>query len=216
MNIKINKDQFNHLMTYSIEEYVFGSKLYGTDNENSDTDILVIYKCPIAWKKYINTLPNFHMFQYDDCENNKQFIFTTEDQFVKNQQSGDAIVNSELILFSPNNSDEYKLERCRTYKVIKAFLGFAKRDANNKRYFHANRCLYIASQLLDRKVPCLEDVKYMHSLNNKPIMSLINNFRDKANQLYDAGMLPLYYVPKVEDELLQILLDSNNIKEFKY
>ena len=61
-------------MTYSIEEYVFGSKLYGTDNENSDTDILVIYKCPIAWKKYINTLPNFHMFQYDDCENNKQFI----------------------------------------------------------------------------------------------------------------------------------------------
>jgi hypothetical protein len=36
------------------------------------------------------------------------------------------------------------------------------------------------------------------------------------NEMYDKGEINKYFIPRHTDPLYQQLLDSNNIKEFKY
>ena len=40
--------------------------------------------------------------------------------------------------------------------------------------------------------------------------------RERANSMYEKQELQNYYIPQVDDDLLQIMLDANNKREFKY
>ena len=214
MNIKIDNDAFIYLNHRVNEKYIFGSRMYGTASEDSDTDVLCIYTPPSAWLE-INYYPNNHMFQYDDIGNNTQYIFTTIDQFWRNQTSGDSAINTEILLFTDMIADEDKLNYCRTYKVIKSFLGFAKRDMGDKnKNFHVNRCLYIAEELINNRLPELEHIKTLKGseVNREKEREL----REKLNNMFNAGEIESYYIKPVRNELFKLLLNSNNIKEFKY
>lgn len=226
MNIKINKEQFERLYEHKEEEYIFGSQLYGTAREGSDTDILVVYDSESVFIDSIPIrvlgLPNIHQFQYDDEENNRQYIFTDSIQFAKNMQSGDSTINAEIMMFMDETVQE-DIHIFRTFKIIKAFIGFAKRDLRYKKKgyeAHVARGLYIADSLIHNTLPTLEGVReVMVESSNLPVTlyeRIQKTLRQKVNKMYDDGEIPLYCIPKTDDDLLNLLLQSNNTKEFKY
>ena len=230
MNIKISKSDFIRLYTNRLSEVIIGSKLYGVDDEDSDTDILVFVEFPRSWN--LEGYPNYHQSHYDNIKNNTQYIFTDTAQFWMNQRSGDSTINSDVILFSDYidtslYTDKYKLALCRTQKVIKAYLGFAKRDIkmiNDKRkknkVFHATRSLYCADRLLDNELPTLKDIQDYSVMKNPYTVEELKDWeaslRLELRRLFDAKELKKYHVPRVPDTLYQQLLDANNITEFKY
>lgn len=149
MNIKITKEQHLRLCELEFKEYIFGSHLHGTNNINSDKDILRVIKDNIIFNNS-NTLgkylPNVHIFQYDDIENNTQYVYMTEYQFWCNLFSGDGHIQADIILLT--DYFENPLFLCRTYKIIKGYLGLVKRDLkyygkNKKKQLHCIRGLYI-------------------------------------------------------------------------
>jgi len=69
--------------------------MYGTDNENSDTDILHIY---VQTKEESNSFVKFqnhHQLQFK--KDNVDYIFTDIFTFLKNLMSGDSTINFEVI-----------------------------------------------------------------------------------------------------------------------
>ncbi|MCU0329313.1 MAG: hypothetical protein MUE53_10005, partial [Chitinophagales bacterium] len=130
MNIIFSEEEHLFLQSQIIQTIIFGSRLYGSHNESSDTDKLCIYKTSDI--ELHSGLPNIHQFQFKDKDNNIDYIYCSELQFWKNLLSGDSTINADIVLFT----DLYpsKLEICRTYKTIKAYLGFAKRDLQKKEF----------------------------------------------------------------------------------
>jgi hypothetical protein len=222
MNIKITSEEFTLLKDDIIKTYVVGSKLYGTDNINSDEDILVIYETIGESDIYY---PNQHQLQYDDLDNNRQYILTTERQFFKNLFSGDSTINLDVILFYDDYNDEQKINISRTYNIIKSLLGFAKRDirflkSGKSKLFHVERGLYCAEKLLNNELPDLTEIGKL-SLNNetKYLLDKCNLLRTKMNNLFESNELTLY--PKnpichVVSSIEKKLIESNNKKEFRY
>ena len=221
MNIKITKQEHELLEEFEYDEFIFGSKLYGTDNDRSDTDIIRIFtpQKDTEWLETSIMYPNIHQFQYDDKKNQVQYTWTYKMQFLKNLISGDSIVNAEVSIFSL----DIPLEYVYTYNIIKAFLGFAKRDIKNQKMFHARRCLYIAESLLNKELPTLDGVKTLvneknPSINFKQLREVQDLLREQLNDTYDKGRIPRYYVEPTAsgDMMLDKLLKANNIKEFRY
>jgi len=66
MNIIINKQEKEQLDSIVLRNFEIGSHLYGTNNENSDLDILSIYSTPEI--ELYSSLPNYHQFQHKDIE----------------------------------------------------------------------------------------------------------------------------------------------------
>lgn len=221
MNIKINKEENEYMKEMLVKTQIFGSRLYGTHTKDSDHDIMCFYAPGIEWSVQMCTYPSQHQFQYDDVENNTQYVWTTLTQFWQNVYSGDSTINSDIILFS-NIFKVDKLKTLRCYKVIKAYLGFAKRDLKNpkgkNKLFHAERGLYIAKCLMNNKLPSLDYIKSMKGNDNDPffLRNMERVLREKCNKMYEHGELETYSIPDVEDPMLQKLLDSNNTKEFRY
>jgi predicted nucleotidyltransferase len=229
MNIKISKEEHEYLNEHLIESFVIGSHLYGTQNENSDMDVLCIYDNEHLMSispEICNYLPNYHQFQYDDTENNKQYIWTSKEQFFKNLFSGDSTINADVIMFY--ESLHNRLQICRTYKVIKAFIGFANRDLKDikkkNKLFHAHRSLYCASMLLRNELPTLEDIKHIaeQPYDVAFLREWNKNLRELCNELYEKGHLEMYCIPAMpksltpQNKLLNSLVYANNTKEFKY
>lgn len=226
MNIKISKEEFEKLLSYESDRGVIGSRLYGTQNEDSDTDILITYELPKEWSNIWFGHYTHHQFQYDCKESNTQYILTEVAQFYKNLIDGDSTINADVLMFDKDIdlSDEEKLSYLNSYKVIKAFLGFVKRDikkwnGRNKK-FHANRGLYTVSCLLKGELPKLEEIQRFGRgeglLDKEGCEKLEKELREELNLLFQNKELSLYYVPKVEDTLFQKLLDSRNVTEFRY
>jgi|WetSurMetagenome_2_1015567.scaffolds.fasta_scaffold84883_2 hypothetical protein len=229
MNLKISKGEHEYLMEHRLRAYTVGSHLYRTNKEGSDEDILCIYDNKHLMSispEICNYLPNYHQFQYDDTENNKQYIWTTLEHFYKNLFSGDSTINADVAMFYPIGYDPLRL--CRTYKVIKAFIGFANRDLKNinkgNKLFHAHRSLYCASMLLRDELPNLDDI-YFISQNPYDVDFLREwnkNLRELCNELYEKGHIEMYYIPAMPkslmpyNTLLNKLVYANNTKEFKY
>jgi hypothetical protein len=222
MNIKINKSQAQFILdTYAISTSKIGSHLYGVQRTNSDTDYLVLYKSfhETADMHY----PNFHQFQWDDTENNAQYIFSSERQFWKNLFSGDSTINADVILFSDGKyNDAEKLNITRTFNIIKAFLGFAKRDIKQikgkNKIFHINRGLYCAESLLENRLPLLSKFIFNESSVEK-LAEREAELRARCNIMLEKNELTLYPkmpVIQTENELEKLLIDANNIKEFRY
>lgn len=231
MNIKINEEQHKYLQSITIVRYEFGSKLYGFEDENSDTDIFCIFKMDRLnpW----DFLPNNHQFQYKDTETNTDYIYSTEIQFNRNLFSGDSVINTELCIVH----DLFMKPYLRTYKVIKALLGYAKRDILNykktkstKRLMFAYKSLYLANAILFNLSIDKESIKgYLNSIELKDshiAECLYENISSQLQEEFNNNKISKYIFvePKdnlreedrVEAELLILLLNSNNIKEFKY
>lgn len=223
MNLKINKDQADFILNgYKQKQYLIGSHMYGTQKENSDKDYLVVYKSFHENADFY--YPNFHQFQWDDVDNNTQYVFSSERQFWKNLFSGDSTINADVIFFADDTySVEEKLNITRTFNIIKAFIGFAKRDMKllNKgknKLFHINRGLYCAECLLDNRLPVLDGFNFTESsLENlskreAELRAITNNLLEK-NEL---TLFPKQAMMQSENELENMLVASNNIKAFYY
>jgi hypothetical protein len=225
MNLKITKEQFQRLRQYTTSEYIFGSKMYKTDTSNSDTDILLIIDDIFESSNYY---PNIHCFQFDDIENNKQWMIATKNTFNKNLLSGESNIFGEIVLFSDVKEFPDKLLSCRSYKIIKGFIGRAKfdlkllgtsKDKKNNKSFHISRCLYVAECLLEGKLPVLEDIGCYSNISKDELQTKEIQLRTKCNSMFESDELSMYPILKFDGvitELESMLVESNNTKEFRY
>lgn len=157
MNIHIKDEKlFDSIRENSIFEIEIGSSMYQLKNDNSDTDVLIIYINPISCRTSFNS---HHQLQFK--KNGTDYILTTLEQFVMNILSGDSTINYEVLCSSqfqnafPELSDALS---CYNYKVIKSYLGMAKRDLktirkkyNNKTASHFLRGLMFSEQMILRQ-----------------------------------------------------------------
>ena len=225
MNIKITKEDTYFISDSVRHSYIIGSQLYGIAKKDSDLDYLIIYKS--FHEKADLIYPNYHQFQWDDSEYNIQYIFTSERAFWKNLLSGDSSINADVILFYDDYNNSEKLNICRTYNIIKSFIGFARRDIKNykagkgkNKLFHIERGLYCAEALLNNELPDINEFKLFRNDNIDTLEKAEKILRETCNKLFEQNDLTMY--PKnpilypINNKLEQLLVDSNNIKEFKY
>jgi hypothetical protein len=171
-------------------------------------------------------LPNIHSYQFDDNKNNTQYVLMTERQFYYNLFSGDGNMVADVVLLS--GGFEEPLFLCSGYKVIKGYLGVARRDLklhgnNDKKKFHALRSMYMAEKLMEKELPTVGGIQLLYknyagcylpsteTLNKKQ-----NNLRGRLNDMLNKGEIDMYPHFREGQELIQIVVDTNNIKEFKY
>ena len=228
MNIKITQKQHLEFEQYGYKEYVFGSHLFKTTTEKSDIDYIRVI--PDAIYNQFSTLgrflPNFNTWQYDDIENNSQYVWMTETQFYTNLFSGDGHIISDVVLLS--GQFENPLFLCRTYKIIKGYLGLVKRDLkyfdkNEKKRIHCIRGLYTAECLLDNRIPNIDYIGLITSVSDRlaeqdrlSIADKLDMFRNRMNAMYEKNELTLYPVFEEGIDVLNMLVNSNNMKEFTY
>lgn len=234
MNIKISQEEHNELVNkyYSGKQVVFGSRLYGSHTEDSDTDIMMFYDLPISYNDMFKAYPNNHQFQYDDVENKTQYIWTCYSQFYMNMNKGDSTINADIMLFSDFFTDDKKLKiaACRTYKILKAYLGFAKRDLKQgsiKKINHAHRGLTTVQALINGEIPSVNHFKFITDVDisvelKKRLKSELlikqEELRVELNLLYEQDKINLYNteLAKGLPKIWTKLIESNNIKEFRY
>lgn len=223
MNIKINEEEYLELGLYIENSYVIGSRLYNTHTEDSDYDILYIIK---PFLKSDNYYPNWHQFQYDSEDGTRQNMFTTKERFYRNLFSGESTINADIIMFTDFDdlSPSEKLNYCRTYNVIKAFLGFAKRDLNRynsgkNKHFHAARSIYCAEKLMNNELPKLEELSKYVSLTLDELFSKCASLRIRCNYMMnnkELTMFPKELIFEPKSSLERKIMEANNILEFKY
>lgn len=223
MNVKITKELHDYLCFQNYKEYIFGSQLHGIATENSDSDYVRVISDAFydEFKTKAAYLPNIHSWQHD-LDERTQYVWMTETQFYRNLFSGDGNMIADIVLLSGQFDDSLFL--CRTYKIIKGYLGVAKRDLklhgnNEKKRFHAYRSLYMASTLMDGKMPSVKEIKALKQ-DALPDKEALNNreseLRSILNDILNKGEIDMY--PKFEEgnKLVQVLVETNNIREFKY
>lgn len=222
MNVKINKDEHNYLCSLNYKEYLFGSKLHGINSIDSDEDYIRVIDNSFYdnFSSLGKFLPNIHSWQYDD--DNKQYVWMTERQFYHNLFSGDGNMIADVVLLS--GEFENALFLCRTYKIIKGYLGVAKRDLKlhghiEKKRFHAMRSLYMANKLMLNELPTTSDIvdlKNSKLSTRDELFDIEDEFRISLNNMLNDGRIDM--VPKFieTNPLAQIMINCNNIREFKY
>lgn len=227
MNLKITQEQHNYLeQNYDYKEYLFGSQLHGIANKESDFDYVRVIPDDFYFEfgTLARFLPNIHSWQFDDEDT--QYVWMTETQFYHNLFSGDGNMIADIVLLSGEFNDSLFL--CRTYKIIKAYIGVAKRDLrlhgeSDKKKFHALRSIYMAESLIGNHIPTVEAIQllyknyggcYLPSLET--LKDKEQTLREKINNMLNKGEIDLY--PKFTEEasLAQLMSSSNNLKEFKY
>lgn len=226
MNVKITEKQHKELCKYDYEEYLFGSRLHGIATSESDYDYVRVI--PDSFYDNFTTLakyfPNIHSWQYDG-ENNAQYVWMTETQFYKNLFSGDGNMIADIVLLSDKWGQAEALKMCRTYKVIKGYLGVGKRDLklhgnNEKKRFHSWRSIYMALTLLRKQVPSKEGIQNLKKYRlpkKEELFELEKQYREELNSLLNKGEIDMYpNYDETHNSLVQTMVDSNNIREFKY
>ena len=213
MNIHIeDKEIFEELKRISIHKVEIGSRMYKTNNEESDTDILYIPS-----SDEINSISSSH-HQYQFKEDGVDHIFTDIFTFIKNSLNGDSTINFEVINDSSLiGSDlewlsKYK-KYFRNYKILRGYLGRARKDLKQmksksnvkemtKKLSHGIRSYESAKQVLSNTFDSsCED--YRETLigsrllyNKRTIQDVAREYeqkisvlREKVNSLLDSGEL---------------------------
>ena len=224
MNVKINKKLHDELCKLEYKEYIFGSHLHGIATEASDRDFIRVVRDDFyeRFSSLAKYYPNIHSFQYDDVDSNSQYVWLTKKQFYHNLFSGDGNMIADVVLLSGEFEDALHLTR--TYKIIKAYLGVAKRDLKmhpncKKKRFHARRSLMMAWALMSGELPKVSTIKLLKILPEKTTRELLDRekrYRVILNSKLDSGLITHYPVMKESDTLAQVMADCNNIREFKY
>lgn len=231
MNVKINKQQHEYLCKHysDYNEYLFGSHLHGIATEESDKDVIRVISNDFYDEFNISKatfLPNIHSFQYDDSENNMQVAWMTERQFWYNLWSGDGNMIADVVILSGHWDEPTIKLYTFTYKVIKGYLGVAKRDLklhpkSDKKRFHAWRSLKFASILLNGGIPTVSDIIKLkdEEVPSNSYMSLAESeIRAKLNVMLDRGDIRHYpeFAGFENNSLVKLMIESNNIREFRY
>ncbi len=168
MNIKKNiikdKELFDNLMKATFVKVEVGSKMYGLEHKDSDTDLLCIYNTS---KRELNMFDRSHhqiQFKVDGVD----YLFINIHSFLSNTVSGDSTINFEVInskkLLGSELDFLYKYrEYFYNYKIIRSYLGLARRDlkrididgktefGKNKKIAHAYRGLNTAVKIYNIK-----------------------------------------------------------------
>ena len=245
MNIHFKNTELKKQLEESkIEKFIIGSVLYGTQDEDSDEDFLIIYN--EGNKNNFSFLWEHHQLQFK--ENNCDYIFTTLQNFIRNILTGDSTINFEL-LFSKQVRDSslnflYKLRHFFIgYNVMNSYIGLAKRDLKfakkilktgnqkelKKRISHVFRGVMIAEDLVEGntyKQPSSSFLRYIRgsgfSLKEKKkrILDLegrILQVKQKLNKRLEKGKIARTMRAqdlKVLDGKVRTFLDGQNKKEF--
>jgi hypothetical protein len=130
---------------------------------------------------------------------------------------------ADIVILSGEWNDVLFLTR--TYKIIKGYLGVAKRDlklhgTNPKKQFHALRSLYMAKTLMENKLPTVDDIiklkENSKDLNKDVLWNEEQELRNKLNDMLNNGKIDFYPRFDEKDDLVLTMINSNNIREFKY
>lgn len=224
MNIHIkNKELFEKLQSASLASGRFGSFLYKTNDEFSDSDIHYVYTTSVP--ELNSFLKSHHHLQWK--ENGVDHIFVNLHTFLSNLIKGDSAVLFELI-----HSESFKdtslgfIYEMRNsfinYAIIRAYLGFARRDCQFyhrkqthrdqlKALGHIHRGYFFAKSLMNKDFKLVDDdflkvfseIKLLGEkdfkakkefLNNG--QELVTNLREELNQRFNNNTLNL---PKYMD-----------------
>jgi len=166
MNIKKDivkdKELFDNLMKATFVKAEVGSRMYGLEHENSDTDLLCIYNTS---KRELNMFDRSHhqiQFKADGVD----YLFINIHSFLSNAISGDSTINFEVInskkLLGTELDFLYKYRKYfYNYKIIRSYLGLARRDlkrididgktefGKNKKIAHAYRGMNSAQNIIN-------------------------------------------------------------------
>jgi len=166
MNIKkdIEKDKelFDNLMKATFVKVEVGSKMYGLEHKDSDTDLLCIYNTS---KRELNMFDRSH-HQIQFKVNDVDYLFINIHSFLSNAISGDSTINFEVINSKQILGSEldflYKYRKYfYNYKIIRSYLGLARRDlkrididgktefGKNKKIAHAYRGIISAQNIIN-------------------------------------------------------------------
>jgi predicted nucleotidyltransferase len=199
MNIPIKDfDFYKQLKKATLVRIEFGSHLYGTKNENSDTDYLYIYRT--SESELRSFLQSHHAFQFKELGFDHNFI--SLHAFIRNLLNGDSTVHFEVL-----HSDD--LKNCAelkflydmrydlvNYALVKSYLGLARRDLRlrhkqkteydaMKAILHAYRGFFYAESLVARTFTLKND-NYLKVYKSKvfdidSLFSDIENLRNALN-----------------------------------
>lgn len=132
MNIHFSDKQlFNNLSEAALCRLTIGSKLYGLEHKESDTDYLYILpKTVLETNSFLNS---YHQLQYKDEITHTDHNFTNIHNFITNCISGDSTVNFECLhSLELQNSELGFLAKCHlyfyNYNIIRSYLGLCDRD----------------------------------------------------------------------------------------
>lgn len=238
MNIHFtDKKLFERLKKASLTSITIGSTMYGTNNENSDIDILYVYVPSIECNKSFTH--THHQFQYK--ENDIDHIFVDLFSFIRNSLNGDSTINFEIInhelLAETSLSFLYHMRYSfYNYKILRSYLGICRRDIKylnkgdterdkNKKLAHILRGYIFAKNILNKKFsPVItgdlwKEIKKIKSFNSKErheraveLTKLISKLRDDINNMLDQKKLGLSSYMSIEK---QYKLDSEIEKLIK-
>ena len=200
------KEELDKLTIFEIE---VGSGMYGLKTSESDTDILKIY---LEGSLNLTSITNnHHQLQYNDAENNIDYIYTSLGQFIKNIISGDSTINYE-VLQHPEFRKEFKdlyffVNKLDKINTIKSYLGMVKRDIkalkkdhSNKKAYHIQRGLLFADAILNNLN--IFEILETHRLN-------LENCRDDKSLGKDSFIVDFY------EAKMNSLRESIKDKQFK-
>ena len=189
------KEQLDHSTIFEIE---VGSGMYRLKTSESDTDILKIY---LEGDLNLTSItPNHHQLQYNDTENNIDYIYTSLGQFVKNIISGDSTINYE-VLESPEFRKEFKdlyffVNKLDKINTIKSYLGMAKRDIKAfkkehsiKKAYHIQRGILFANCIM-RNGDIFETLETMRThleeIRNSRVLLDLEHIETRMNSLRES------------------------------
>jgi len=239
MNIHFtNKKLFEDLCKATLFRAKIGSHAYGLNDSESDIDFLNIY---VPSENERNSFSfTHHQFQYK--EDNIDYIFVSLPNFLRNALNGDSTINFEVINCQDikNSSLDFLYDlrgAFNNYPIIRAYLGFAKRDLKhvhqgpddrekNKRLVHALRGYYFAKTIYENKFTNilpdekLQEIKSLKLITDyklrdekiKEIGEMVEKFRTLVNSELDKGSLVRFMKPenqKVLDNKLNRLYQTN-------
>lgn len=155
---------FEKLRKATLATIKVGSHMYGTNNENSDTDWLCIYAT--SENELHSAIQTHHQLQF--IHNGVDYNFVSLHNFIRNCVSGDSTINFEVLqsnALSDFGTDLAWLNKYKdsfiTYTIIRSYLGFARRDIKHfhrysdeynkkKRLRHIVRGYIYARKMIDR------------------------------------------------------------------
>lgn len=212
MNIEIDTKTFRYLMNAKILSIQIGSKLHGTDNDGSDSDILHIVSTPINWSNSFTW--THHSLLYKEL--NTDHIFITLQNFIRNILTGDSTINYES-LYSKEiqiNIPFLYLMRYnfKSFNILKSYLGFAQRDLLQykktnelKKLSHAVRGLWSYKLIL--KDEYSNEIKEKDEKTYKLLMDIKNGLLEKKelDEIYNESE---NLVKMFKEELSKLLNDN--------
>jgi predicted nucleotidyltransferase len=201
MNIHTtDKNLVEALKSATIASCQIGSTMYGTNDENSDVDILHIYAT--STKELNSLFPSFHQIQY--TENGVDYLFVSIHNFIKNLITGDSTINFEVVQsgalhdtrleFLYANKNEFN-----TYKMIRSYLGFANRDVKmwngckndrdrHKKLMHIMRGYYYAKGMIDGDPFEIKNAEWIEAMSKiegtgKELQTYVTNYGTLVKEL---------------------------------